>query len=165
MRLLEGVKPIYGIFTVNKEFADKVIDSYIKSHKIPVSKRIKSSYENYAVMEDGTKYKWIKPNNNARGNKCSAGIIDLATCSFDFIREWIPSICIFAEKSDYIFKDSEFGLERKPYDLHTLIDRLQKIEVLLGNVESLGFYDMDYGWQILVDLGIETDKVVFGSYC
>ena len=162
MRLPEGVRPQYGIFTTNREFANKIIDQYVK---ISVAKRINSTNDCFAVMQDGTKYKWIRPIDNSRGNKCSVGIIDLATCSLDFIRDWIPAICIFADKENYIFKDSEHYNEFKPYDLHTLIDRLQKVEVLIGNINDLGFYDMDYGWQQLVDLGIETDKVVFGSYC
>ena len=93
MRLPEGVNPKYGIFTTNRDFADKIIEQYTK---INILKRVKSANENYAIMKNGTQYKWIKPNDNALGNKCSAGIIDLATCSFDFIREWIPSICLFA---------------------------------------------------------------------
>lgn len=162
MRLPEGVKSQYGIFTTNREFANKIIDQYTK---VNVVKRNNSINESFAIMQDGTKYKWINPIDNARGNKCSVGIIDLATCSLDFIRDWIPAICIFADKDNYIFKDSEHDGEFKPYDLHTLIDRLQKVEVLIGNINDLGFYDMDYGWQQLVDLGIGTDKVVFGSYC
>lgn len=162
MKLPEGVNPKYGIFTMDRDFAGKIIDQYAK---VNVLKRVKSKNEDCAIMKNGTQFKWIKPNDNARGNKCSAGIIDLATCSFDFIREWIPSVCLFADKSDYIFKDSEFGLETKPYDLHTVIDRLKKAEVLLGNVESLGFYDMEYGWQTLADLEINHKEISFGSYC
>lgn len=162
MRLPKGVNPKYGIFTMDRDFAAKIIDQYAK---VNVLKRVKSENEDCAIMKNGTQFKWIKPNDNARGNKCSAGIIDLATCSFDFVREWIPSICIFAEKSDYIFKDSEFGIETKPYDLHTVIDRLEKAEVLLGNVENLGFYDMEYGLQTLADLEINHKEISFGSYC
>lgn len=121
MRLPEGVSSQYGIFTTNKEFADKIIDQYVN-----VIKRVKSANESFAITQNGKKFKWIKPFDNARGNKCSVGIIDLATCSFDFIREWIPAICIFADKEDYIFKDSEYGMDLKPYDLHALNDMLQK---------------------------------------
>ena len=46
-----------------------------------------------------------------------------------------------------------------------MIDRLKKAEVLLGNVESLGFYDMEYGWQTLADLEINHKEISFGSYC
>ena len=162
MKLPKGVNPKYGIFTMDRDFAGKIIDQYAK---VNVLKRVKSKNEDCAIMKNGTQFRWIRPNDYARGNKCSAGIIDLATCSFDFVREWIPSICIFAEKSDYIFKDSEFGVETKPYDLHTVIDRLEKAEVLLGNVENLGFYDMEYGWQTLADLEINNKKILFGSYC
>lgn len=31
MRLPEGVNPKYGIFTTNREFADKIIDQYAKA--------------------------------------------------------------------------------------------------------------------------------------
>ena len=142
MKLPKGVNPKYGIFTTNREFADKIID---QCAKVNVLKRVKSKDENCAIMKNGTQFKWIKPNDNARGNKCSAGIIDLATCSFDFVREWIPSIRIFAEKSDYIFKGSEFGLETKPYDLHTVIDRLKKQKYYLVMLKVLDFMIWNMG--------------------
>lgn len=160
MRLPEGVSSQYGIFTTNKEFADKIIDQYVN-----VIKRVKSANESFAITQNGKKFKWIKPFDNARGNKCSVGIIDLATCSFDFIREWIPAICIFADKEDYIFKDSEYGMDLKPYDLHALNDMLQKIESLLGNVKSLGFYDMEYGWQDIIGIDARYNEISFDSYC
>lgn len=167
MALPNGVTPKYGIFTTDREFADYTIDGYVRSHNCKCAKRVKSAYDSYAVMEDGTKYQWIKPNDSARGYKCSVGVIDLATCAIDFIRERIPYICLFTEpeKEHYVFRDSTNTKDSKPYDLHTLIDRLQKIEVLIGNVEKMGFYDSEYGWQRITYLDADKAEITFNTDC
>lgn len=165
MTLPEGVKPKYGIFTTDRKFAEYTIDGYIRSHNCPVVKRVKSAYENYAVMEDGTKYEWIKPNDSSRGHKCSIGVIDLATCDISFIREWMPLICIFAEKKDYVFKDSQHIADSEPYNLYTLIDRLQKIEAVLGIVNKVGFYDLEYGWQRITSISADENEITFDTDC
>lgn len=165
MALPNGVRARYAIFTTDKEFADYTIDKYVKSHSCPVLKRVKSSIENFAIMEDGTEYKWVKPIDNSRGYKCSTGIIDLATCDLEFIRDWIPYICIFAEKDNYIFVDSLNTKDSKLYDLHTLIDRLQKIEAILGNIEKLWFSDMEYGLQPINYLNVNSEEITFDTYC
>jgi len=165
MTLPEEVKPKYGIFTTDREFADYTIDGYVRCHNCPVVKRAKSAYENYAVMEDGTKYEWIKPNDSSRGHKCSTGVIDLATCDIDFIRERIPLICIFAEKKDYVFKDSQHTADSEAYNLYTLIDRLQKIEAVLGIVSKIGFYDLEYGWQRITSISVDENEITFDTDC
>ena len=166
MALPDGVKPQYAIFTADREFADYKIDAYIRNHNFPIKKRVKSMIESFAIMEDGTKYKWVKPTDNYRGYKCSIGVIDLATCSLDFIREWIPYICLYAEpEKHYVFVDSSNTKGSKPYDLHTLIDRLQKIEAILGNVDKLGFSDMEYGWQRLTYLSVSANEITFDTDC
>lgn len=165
MSLPDGVTPKYGIFTTDKDFADAQIDGYLKRPKSKLVKRIKSANSSYALLEDGTKYEWIKPNDCAHGYKCFVGVIDLETCSLDFIREWIPFICIFADKKDYIFLDSKKKNNNESYDLHTLIDRLQKIESILGNVKKLDFYDAEYGYtplrQIEIDISNNNEEITF----
>lgn len=165
MALPKGVTPKYAIFTTDREFADYTIDNYVRSHNCKCEKRIRSTYDSYAVMEDGTKYQWIKPNDTARGHKCSVGVVDLGTCTIDFIREQIPYICLFAEpeKNNCVFRDSTNTKDSKPYDLHTLIDRLQKIEALIGNVEKLGYNDMEYGWQRIAYLDASKEQIVFDT--
>lgn len=165
--LPNGITPKYGIFTTDREFVDYTIDGYVRSHNCKCAKRVKSAYDSYAVMEDGTKYQWIKPNESARGYKCSVGVIDLATCSLDFIREWIPYICLLAEQEKrYVLKDSNNTTDNnEPYDLHTLIDRLQKIEAIFGNLEKLGFNDTEYGWQKIMYVDADKEEVSFGTYC
>lgn len=167
MALQEGVRPRYGIFTTDREFADYTIDGYVRSHNCKCEKRVRSVYDSYAIMEDGTKYQWIRPNDYARGHKCSVGVVDLGTCTIDFIREWIPCICLFAEpeKENYIFGDSTNIKGSKSYDLHTLIDRLQKIETLIGNVEKIGFYDFEYGWQRITYLDADKVEITFNTDC
>ena len=58
MRLPEGVNPKYGIFTMDRDFAGKIIDQYAK---VNVLKRVKSENEDCAIMKNGTQFKWIKP--------------------------------------------------------------------------------------------------------
>ena len=168
MELPEGVKPQYAIFTADREFADYEINAYARSHNCLIAKRVKSTNDSFAIMEDGTKYKWVKPTDNSRGYKCSTGVIDLATCSLEFIRDWIPYICLYAEpEKNYVFVDSSNTRDSKPYDLHTLIDRLQKIEAILGNVENFGFSDMEYGWQRLTYLSVNAKEkeITFDTDC
>lgn len=59
MRLPKGVNPKYGIFTMDRDFAGKIIDQYAK---VNVLKRVKSENEDCAIMKNGTQFKWIKPN-------------------------------------------------------------------------------------------------------
>lgn len=92
MKLSENTIKKYGIFTMNKDFANEIITSCIKNHNYKPIKRIKSELENRALMENGMEYIWIKPLENARGHKMSGGVIDLATCSLEFIRDWIPAL-------------------------------------------------------------------------
>lgn len=167
MKLPNGIKPKYGIFTTNREFANDTIDSYVRSHNCPILKRVQSQYESLAIMQDGTEYKWIKPTLMSRGNRCSVGVIDLATCELEFIKNFISAICIFAEKENYVFVDSAFTLEedKNTYDLHTLIDRLQKIESILGNVKKVGFSDFEYGWQRVAFLSVSKDDITFDTDC
>ena len=167
MTLPNGVRPKYAIFTTDREFADYEIDGYVRSHNCSCVKRVRSAYDSYAVMEDGTEYKWIKPNDSARGHKCSVGVVDMATCSLDFIKEWIPHICLFAEpEKRYVLKDSNNTIDNnEPYDLHTLIDRLQKIEAIFGNIEKLGFNDLEYGWQRIMCIDADKEEISFGTYC
>lgn len=117
-------------------------------------------------MGDGTEYIQIRPIDSSRGQKCAVAIIDLATCSLEFIRDWIPAICIFTDKEDFIFKDSSRTDEHsKSYDLITLIDRLQKISYIKGNIEDIGFWDAEYGLSPLAYLEVGKDGITFDTYC
>jgi len=166
MNLPECVSKKYGIFTMNNDFANKMIDDYTVSHNCKLRLRRKSAYENTAIMEDGTEYRQIRPIDNSRGQKCAVGVIDLATCNQEFIRDWIPSICIFADKGDFIFKDSSRTNERsKSYDLITLIDRLQKIAAIKGNIEDIGFWDAEYGLSPLSYIKVGKEGITFDTYC
>ena len=165
MNLPEGVSKKYSIFTMNNDFANEMIDSYTASHNCKLRLRRKSAYENIAIMEDGTEYRQVRPIDNSRGQKCAVGVIDLATCCLEFIRDWIPSICIFADKDDFIFKDSSRAKSIKGYDLITLIDRLQKIAAIKGNVEDIGFWDAEYGLSPLLYIEVGKEGIAFDTYC
>ena len=79
-----------------------------------------------------------------------------------------PLLSTYTEpEKNYVFIDSSNTRDSKPYDLHTLIDRLQKIEAILGNVEKLGFSDMEYGWQRLTYLSVDAKEkeITFDTDC
>lgn len=50
MKLPKGVNPKYGIFTMDRDFAGKIIDQYTK---VNVLKRVKSENEDCAIMVNG----------------------------------------------------------------------------------------------------------------
>lgn len=153
---------IYGVFTQDREFANYMIDKYVHEHNCEVCERIKTKNFSYAIMSDGTRYNWFKPDSNARGHICSMAIIDLGTCSLEFIEEWIPYLCRLNEsKNRYILVDSTNS--NKSYDLHTLIDRLKKIEMLYGNLKEIGFADLEYGWQRIDFLNVDGEAVMFNT--
>ena len=45
---------------------------------------------------------------------------------------------------------------RKFYDLNTLIDRLEKIRAIKGNLADIGTFDFNRGKQIII--GVELDE-------
>lgn len=150
----------YGVFTKDREFAIKTINTMI-DHKDVYSEIPQQSKKIYKVIsrkdaycvftENGDLYKWIKPNNNSRGNKIDVGIIDLATCDSDYISEWIPCICWKESNDKYVFVDSEINKDNQTYyDLHTLVDRLKKIEVLCRNLNEIGLYDIKV-WEGMIN--------------
>lgn len=137
----------YGVFTKNREFAIKTINSFIDQESINKIISRKDCYE--VFMEYGDTYMWIRPNDNSRGHKMNVCIVDLATCNMDYIHEWIPCICYKPTDNPYLFVDSEINEDNQTYyDLHTLIDRLKKIEMLYGNIKKIGFYDRNNFWDM-----------------
>lgn len=68
----------YGVFTKNREFAIKTINSFVNQESINKIISRKDTYE--VFMTYGDTYKWIRPNDNSRGHKINMAIIDLATC-------------------------------------------------------------------------------------
>ena len=167
----------YGVFTKNREFAIRLINSMI-DHKDVYSEIPHQSKKIYKVinrensycvfMENGDLYKWIKPNNNSRGNKIDVGIIDLATCNLDYISEWIPCICRKESNDKYIFVDSKINKDNRTYyDLRTLVDRLKKIEVLCGNLNEIGLYDISV-WECMTNymyFNMTKNLVSFKNHC
>jgi hypothetical protein len=147
MKLPDGIKPKIAIFTADIDFANYQIDLYVKNHNCDISKRVKSWNDSYAIMNDGTVYRWVQSDTQVRGQRFSGAIIDLATCDIQFIKEYILGKCIFAEKKDFKFCDSQNTIDSKGYDLDTLIDRLQKIRTVIGNIGNIGFCDEKYGWE------------------
>jgi hypothetical protein len=167
MKLPEGAKPKIAIFTSDIDFANYKIDLCVENHNGDISKRVKSPTDSYAIMNDGTIYKWVRPSTQVRGDRFSGAIIDLATCDEDFIREYVLVKCIFAEKKDYVICDSKNTIDSELYDLDSLIDRLQKIRLVLGNIGKVGFSDAEYGWQPIdyFYVDIKRNNITFDTYC
>lgn len=146
-----------GVFTTDKDFAMKIINSIVDQESINKIINRKDCYE--ILTKYGDTYKWITPNDNSRGHKINVCIIDLATCSTDYISEWVPFICYKPTDNPYIFIDSEINKDNHTYyDLRTLIDRLKKIEILYGNIKKIGFYDRNNFWNMINYLYVDVKK-------
>lgn len=154
-----GISPKYAIFTTCREFAVKILEQCITQHNgIPSQVRLGQN-EAVAYMQDGTIYKWIRPYDNARGYKCSAAIVDLATCGYDFCNELVRAICLFAEDADFKFVDSEHQNDES-YDLDSLIDRLKKIQVILYN-PKICFKDYEECINPVTGINVEDNNLIF----
>lgn len=147
----------YGVFTKNREFAIKTINSIIDQENVYKIISRKDGYE--VFVKNGNTFKWIKPNDNSRGHRMNVCIVDLATCDMDYIHEWIPCICYKPTGNPYVFVDSEINEDNQTYyDLHTLIDRLKKIEILCGNIKKVGFIDRNNFWDTINYLYVDANK-------
>ncbi len=164
---MDNVIKSYGFFTTRRDFAEKKIEDYIRSHNCRCSKLIKRDCEIKAIMEDGTIYQWIPPSTNARGFRLSVVVIDLATCSINDITERILVFLLRNEKSIVLVDSEQPKLYEKGYDLHTLIDRLTKIEVIYGNIENVMINDYEFGCSQLSDISYDLDRkqLIIDSYC
>lgn len=156
----------YGVFTKDREFAIKTINSFVDQESI---NKIISRKDGCEVFcKNGNTFKWIKPNDYSRGHKVNVCIVDLATCNIDYICEWIPCICYKPTNNPYVFVDSEINEDNQTYyDLHTLIDRLKKIEILCGNKMEVGFIDRNNFWDVINYLYVDArnDFVSLEYHC
>lgn len=153
----------YGFFTTDREFANNKIDDYARSHRCNIAERVDSINESYAIMEDGTEYRWIKLDEITKWHKCSVAVVDLATCDLEFIEELCWSICEHIGKENFVFIDSKYKSGNKTYDLHDLIDRLQKVEKILGNIPNVCFWE-ECGSNNISSLSIDCNEVFFSGF-
>lgn len=155
-----------GIFTTDEITALRAASDIICKYKLSetdVTKHIRTKSNLYVEFSDGTYLKWIKPNTNSRGQKVTDAYIDISTCSLEAISTIIlPLIVNFDRESDIVIVDN--NSDYKDYDLDTIIDRLQKIRYIKGNLQSVGYYDEEYGWQTIKSINVASDNSIsFGS--
>ena len=138
----------YGVFTKDKDFAIKLITYKIRRCK---SVNIQSTPISYIANTDtGVIYRWVNPvDNNLRGIKVDIGIIDIDTCSLDMI-QLIVNYCIIIEEQYDIITQSR----NEPYDLDTLIDRLEKVKYIKGNLKTVKYYGDEYEEKVIHNLTI-----------
>lgn len=120
----------YGIFTLDREYAEATIDRLKDMHGGKVDKYIKTKYELSCYMDDGTNFIWLKMNEDTKGFRCSKAIIDIATCSINFIKYIVLPMCIYANKKDIEIVTS-IDIDT---DLDTFIETLRKIKIIKGNI-------------------------------
>ena len=138
----------YGVFTKDKDFAIKLITYKTRRCK---SVNIQSTSISYIANTDtGVIYRWVNPvDNNLRGIKVDIGIIDIDTCSLDMI-QLIVNYCIIIEEQYDIITQSR----NEPYDLDTLIDRLEKVKYIKGNLKNVKYYGDEYEEKVIHNLTI-----------
>lgn len=138
----------YGVFTKDKDFAIKLITYKTRRCK---SVNIQSTSISYIANTDtGVIYSWVNPvDNNLRGIKVDIGIIDIDTCSLDMI-QLIVNYCIIIEEQYDIITQSR----NEPYDLDTLIDRLEKVKYIKGNLKNVKYYGDEYEEKVIHNLTI-----------
>ena len=125
-----------GIFTNNELTALRTATDIINDYKkvgVTVTKQIRTNSNLYVEFSDGTNVKWIKPNLNSRGQRVTDGYIDISTYSLEAISTIIqPSVINLENDPEIIIIDA--NSDNKNYDLDTLIDRLEKIRYIKGNI-------------------------------
>ena len=147
-----------GIFTNNESTALRIATDIINDKKVgvTVTKQIRTNSNLYVEFSDGTNVKWIKPNLNSRGQRVTDGYIDISTCSLEAISTIIqPSVINLENDPEIIIIDA--NSDNKNYDLDTLIDRLEKIRYIKGNITNISWYDDDYGWQTIKGVNISNN--------
>ena len=75
-------------------------------------------------MDDGTNFIWLKADESVRGVRCSKAIVDISTCSFEFISRILKPICIYAEEDDFEIVTSKDNIG---YNISQFIDQLIKM--------------------------------------
>lgn len=152
MKLHEGMKIRCGVFTTDRDYAKGRIDYLKDKHGGKVEKYINSVNELSCYMDDGTNYIWIKPNDCARGYRCTQAVIDISTCPFDVIQKVILPICIFADKEDFTIDQSK----EEKLGLFQFIERLKKIAIIKGDI-PVYYNDYDSPPQDVFSFDIESD--------
>lgn len=147
-----------GIFTTDEITALRAASDIICQYKLSetdVIKHIRTKSSLYVEFSDGTYLKWIRPNTNSRGQKVTDAYIDISTCSLEAISTIILPLIVNLEKEPEIIVFDN-NPNRKFYDLDTLIDRLEKIRAIKGNLADIGTFDFNRGKQIII--GVELDE-------
>lgn len=129
--MLKPDKIRYGIFTTDREFAKRIIDNLKLNHKGKVEKYINSKSELSCYMDDGTNFIWLKADESVKGFRCSKAIVDISTCSFEFISRILKPICIYAEEDDFEIVTSKDNIG---YNISQFIDQLRKIAYIKGDI-------------------------------
>lgn len=155
-----------GIFTSNEltalRIATDIINDYEKTG-VTVTNQFRTNSNLYVEFSDGTNVKWIKLNLNSRGQKVTDGYIDISTCSREAITNIIlPCIMNIDKEPEIVIIDS--NPSRKDYDLDTLIDRLEKIRLIKGNLMNIGFIDSE-GYDTITGIIVDKDNFLgFNNY-
>lgn len=137
----------YGVFTKDKDFAIKLITHETRRCKIVNIQSTPISY--IANADTDVIYHWINPTkNNLREIKVHIGVIDIDTCPLDMIR-LIAGNCII--------KIARSGNE--PYDLDALIDRLEKVRYIWGNLENVKYCGDEYEEKVIHNLTISENTL------
>lgn len=151
-----------GIFTTDETVALRVVKTIINDYRklgITAIRQSRTKSDLSVKFSDGTYVKWIRPNTNSRGQRVTDAYIDISTCSIEAISTIIlPCIVNFDREPDIVIVDN--NSDYKDYDLDTLIDRLQKIRYIKGNLQSVGYYDEEYGWQTIKSINVASDNSI-----
>ena len=139
-----------------------IVNDYKKAG-VTITKLTRTKFDLYVDFSDDTKVEWIKPKLNSRGRKVTDGYIDISTCSFDIISTIIlPCIINVDKEPEIVIIDS--NPSRNDYDLDTLIDRLEKIRLIKGNLMNIGFVDSE-GYDTITGIIVDKDNFLgFNNY-
>ena len=148
-----------GIFTTDEITALRAASDIICKYKLSetdVTKHIRTKSNLYVEFSDGTYLKWIRPNTNSKGQKVTDAYIDISTCSLEAISTIIlPLIVNIERKPEIVIIDN--NSDYKGYDLDILIDRLEKIRVIKGNLTDIGTFDSNNEKEIIIGVGLDED--------
>ena len=95
-----------------------------------VEKYINSTHELSCYMDDGTNFILLGANESIRGFRCARVVVDISTCSVEFIQKVIKPICIYADKEDFEIVTSK----EASGNLFEFINQLEKIAIIKGDI-------------------------------
>lgn len=156
-----------GIFTNNELTALRVTIDIINDYKkngVSIIKHLRTKFDIYVEFSDGTSVKWIKPLESSRGHKVTDAYIDISTCSYDIISTIIlPCIINIDKEPEIVIIDS--NPNNKDYDLDSIIDRLEKIRRIKGNLTTVGCVDSECGYNTITRITVDKDNFLgFNDY-